>query len=166
MKANSVLGLLFLLGSCQGPEQVDSDKPYTVAMTYVADCPLSVKSSGTWLDLARNLPDDSFDRWLFVGECDRPLSAAMKASFDRVVLNMDSARSLGFTHYPMLQIWKGKPSSGRLLYKGPLDNSAKGTGQTRMKADSFFVQDFLTRLRKGENPTFESHTVYGCFIEP
>ncbi|MDA0685197.1 MAG: hypothetical protein O3C22_00045 [Bacteroidetes bacterium] len=166
MKANAVLVLLLFLGACQSPERIDSDKPYTVAMTYVADCPLSVKSSGVWLDLARNLPSDSFDRWLFVGECDRPLSAAMRASVDRMLGSLDSARSLGFTHYPMLQIWKGKPSSGRLLYRGPLDNSARATGQTRVKADSLFVHDFLTRLRKGENPTFESHTVYGCYIEP
>ena len=166
MKANAVLALLFFTGACQSPERIDSGKPYTVAMSYVADCPLSVKSSGVWLDLTQNLSPDSFDCWLFVGDSDRPLSAAMAASAHRIFGNLDSAKKLGFTHYPMLQIWKGKPSSGRLLYRGPLDNSAKATGQMRVKADSFYVQDFLTRLRRGENPTFESHTVYGCYIEP
>ena len=75
MKANAVLALLFFTGACQSPERIDSGKPYTVAMSYVADCPLSVKSSGVWLDLTQNLPPDSFDCWLFVGDSDRPLSA-------------------------------------------------------------------------------------------
>lgn len=154
------------MGSCQSSESPDSTKSYSMALTYVSDCPLSVRSSGAWLNLTKNLPPDSFDCWLFVGESDRPLSRSMKASAHRIVWHMDSARALGFTHYPMLQIWKGSPSMGHLLYRGPIDNSATATGLTRVKADSLFVQDFLTRLRKGENPTFEEHTVYGCYIEP
>lgn len=164
MKASAVVGIMVFLVSCQGT-QSDSSKPYTVAMTYVADCPLSVKSSGAWLDLTLHLPTDSFERWLFVGECDRPLSKALHQSADRVVVNMDSALQLGFTHYPMVQIWRGSVFDGELLYRGPLDNGAISTGQTRIQADSNYVQAFLTRLRTGQNPTFEEHSVYGCYIE-
>lgn len=165
MKASAVVGLLAFLVSCQGTKIPDSSKPYTVAMTYVADCPLSVKSSGAWLSVSHSLPADSFERWLFVGECDRPLSKALQQSADRVLVNMDSALQLGFTHYPMVQIWKGSVFDGELLYRGPLNNGAISTGQTRIQADSNYVQAFLTRLRTGENPTFEEHAVYGCYIE-
>ncbi|MFM1897777.1 MAG: hypothetical protein RL577_17 [Bacteroidota bacterium] len=166
MRANAVLALVCAFGACQSPKSPNLPKLYSVALTFVSDCPLSVRSSGAWLNLTQNLPSDSFDTWLFIGESDRPLSTSMKTSAQHLVRNIDSARILGFTHYPMVQIWKGSPMNGQLLYRGPIDNSATATGVARVKPDSLFVQNFLTRLRKGEKPTFEEHTVYGCYIEP
>lgn len=166
MRNSAVIGLIAFLGSCQSPQGLDSSKPYTVALTYVADCPLSVRSSGAWMAISSSLPIDSFERWLFVGQSDRALSSLMNQSADRIIFAIDSARELGFTHYPMVQVWKGSAAAGQLLYRGPIDNIALATGQLRRQADTPYLQRFLTRLRNGESPTFEEYPVFGCYIEP
>jgi len=142
-----------------------ANKPYAIGLSYSADCPLSVSVSGDWMQLMSDLPLDSFERILFLSTPGGSISAPLTASVDRIVKDLDTARQLGFTHYPMVQIWELGISSWKPLYRGPLDNRSVQTGRSRLAPDSAFVRHYLTRLRTGQSPTFEMRTVSGCYLE-
>lgn len=170
---NRIIIFSLLIASCQSKtatndsteQAILSSNPYTVYVTYSNDCPFCIRYTQTLREIRDSLPlnwgfkllkVNSKENWDF--DWSVSISNDMVDDEDRVYCNL-----FDLDVYPEAVI---ADSSGRVLYKGAIDDRAHAIGLSKPKLRHSYLKDAIIAVETGETVNPKKTKAVGCFIEP
>lgn len=171
MKVKIVLFILLSLGACRPGsvelEQVLAQSKYSVLMFLAPDCPLCLTFTKPFNELSEQHQDVQFIGVLS-GEAyseQEIREFRERAGFDKAIVRdpgLTIARRLEARVTPEFFLLD---QSGKVLYRGLLDDRMERLGVYRQRWDNFYLRNALQSVGAGEAVAIPQTDAVGCILE-